>query len=507
MGGQKMVKTTVEATEMLDAQATFISLVGAGANRAAFKTMKDGEGGKPVLNFGKLFVDKLDAAHEGISGERSVLAVLVDKAANLDKAKEVLKGAGFNVENQVDAEGAYVFLQQEGANLTGDRTGIYKANAVFGAIVEMEKAFQPFPGTTSFTENLNAQGFFPSLRLAQEVLHETAHSAMADAPDRAAAVDSIQKAGEEFAAHLTDITRRLPEEVFKLDALSVEKQESSFQDPNAANRAKEPSPNDPNASGREDPVAGEATPAQGPNAVAKVGDEGEEKKGKGKPFGGKQAKPFGKKKVDVVGVARDRGINLAGIDRVEVQQEGLLFVAKVDAGGGTGGGVNIFVRFDTMDGMPPSPEVANMAASEAEFRSGDGVDRGTNVSVDAPTNSSLPGVAKSDEPKAAEPKELTGAEAQAALDAGIFGARFEEALSPVLKAIEAVGARVGAVEKAAEQAQADVATVAEQVGGTVLAHALDDPDLFVEKSEDVGGPPLMDSGMDAKAREFQRAVN
>src|ERR1039458_8261139 len=89
-----------KGNELTDADVKFLSLVPKGANKIPLKVKKSNKG-KPMIDLNSLFTDNVDSPF--------VAAVIVNKAANLEEAKERILKAGFSVDSQEDAEGAVVF--------------------------------------------------------------------------------------------------------------------------------------------------------------------------------------------------------------------------------------------------------------------------------------------------------------------------------------------------------------------------------------------------------------
>ncbi len=212
----------IDANEMFDAQVQFVSLVERGANRAPIKKLKS-EGTNPMIDFKirDIFVQK----NEQEPGQ--ILAVLAAKGTDLDALKGIMVEAELVTEHVSEIDGATVFAQKEDIELGGEGQAVYKISENVAVVCTVAKEFQPFQFSTDFGTNLNANGFFPGVALAQDALREVVFTVMMDATSPDEAASAIQKAAEDLAGHLGSLTRALPETAFKLE-VAVQKFESGL---------------------------------------------------------------------------------------------------------------------------------------------------------------------------------------------------------------------------------------------------------------------------------------
>jgi hypothetical protein len=203
------VKIRIKAREMHDAEATHVSLVPRGANMIPFRILKDEDGdtrrSEPMLNFRQIF--KVEEP------KPAVLAIVVPK--DTEQARKACESRGFSVEKTQELEGAFAYVQGDVELGQSDQVTVQFAPDV-AAIVRL-KRFEPFGDSTSFTENLEKNGFLPGFDMALGVLRETVFNALFDAENPSGASSTIDKAVKEFRAHVADMTNALPESAFKLD--------------------------------------------------------------------------------------------------------------------------------------------------------------------------------------------------------------------------------------------------------------------------------------------------
>jgi hypothetical protein len=174
-----------------------------------FRILKDEDGynrrGEPMLNFRQMF--KVEEP------KPAVLAVVVPK--DTEQARKAVESRGFSVEKTQELEGAFAYLQGDAELGQSDQVTVQFSPEV-AAVVRL-KRFEPFGDSTSFTENLEKNGFLPGFDMALGVLRETVFNALFDAENPGSASSTIDKAVKEFRAHVADMTSALPESAFKLD--------------------------------------------------------------------------------------------------------------------------------------------------------------------------------------------------------------------------------------------------------------------------------------------------
>jgi len=166
------------------------------------------------------------------------LAVAVANEVDLEAAKAAIQEAGLSVDDAREVEGATLFVQgaAEGADLAEDGQ-TYKLNDEIAVIFRAEeriKQFVPEGGTTSFTENLRAKSFFPSFMSAQDALGETIVLALRESESPEDAAEIIEKAVDEFGDTVLSMTRGLPADAFKLEAVVRGKSFAKERDPGVA---------------------------------------------------------------------------------------------------------------------------------------------------------------------------------------------------------------------------------------------------------------------------------
>ena len=216
-------KVRMKLTEMERGEAQFVSLVGKGANRQPIKIMKSDSEENTGMDWTKLFHNADAVQKAEISPE--ILAIAVAPGEDIDRVKEALTKADLNTDDIRE------FRTEEGLQATffvqktdvapgegGEHQTVVKlSDGVSAVCLVAQKAFQPFSGSESFDENMQAQGFFPGVHIAQAVLEDTIFEISMKAMSPVEMAEKIKSATDEFAGAVQKMTAALPASVFKLE--------------------------------------------------------------------------------------------------------------------------------------------------------------------------------------------------------------------------------------------------------------------------------------------------
>ena len=165
------MKVEVEANEIRDGKIEKISLVTNGAIRSPFKILKMEEI-KDATKTGGL-KDRLSKIF-GATDEQSRIAALFVRKDVARKWLPLIRKHGFRVEKEhADLIDGVVVLKQEGFDEKVEGSIIAINPDVAIQLDHVSKAFDPFPMSASFEENVKAGGFFPGLHNAMDSLGET----------------------------------------------------------------------------------------------------------------------------------------------------------------------------------------------------------------------------------------------------------------------------------------------------------------------------------------------
>jgi len=207
-----MSKQQLNATELVNTEVNFVSLVKRGANRIPFRITKEDQNMIDLHKIGraifKMAEPKLD-----------VIGAIVQKSADIDKVNAVLKSAGLDPETLVKSEHDGVVTLTKADNL--ESGSVLKVSDEVALVVntDLKKTFNGIDlGSWSFGEVLATEGYFVGVCTAVDVLKSTVANILMEATSAAEAASAVGKASDEMKAYLVTLTGGLPVQAFKADA-------------------------------------------------------------------------------------------------------------------------------------------------------------------------------------------------------------------------------------------------------------------------------------------------
>jgi hypothetical protein len=219
-----VVKVEVEAHELKNGEIEKISLVTHGAIQQPFKILKTREIDGAKTGGLKKTLQSVFGQEHSRDDEDAIAALFVRKSV-AQKWLPLIRKQGFRVEKAHAAiEGDIVVLKQEGYTDECDGSVIALNPDVAVQLSHVSKYFDPFPASSSFSDNVAAGSFWPGMHNAMESLAETVWNVLneADSPDDAAA--DVAKQVKAFSSHLNNLVAELPGSVFKMEQESLTKE-------------------------------------------------------------------------------------------------------------------------------------------------------------------------------------------------------------------------------------------------------------------------------------------
>ena len=201
----------------MNADVAYISLVEAGANRAPFKITKAEKGPtseetETMFNMGGMTFFKKTTVTP------LVAAIVVNKGADLDAAKARIEAAGFSVEKMEEHEDAWFFAQVEETFDKESMLIMKFDDDICVMVAKVNKTFMDLNfDSASFDEVFAQEAFFPSTRLATEILASTIGNIMSKADEGSDAVSDVANAVDEFRDFITGMISDIPVDAFKLE--------------------------------------------------------------------------------------------------------------------------------------------------------------------------------------------------------------------------------------------------------------------------------------------------
>lgn len=228
------IKVKMRATEMVDADVAYISLVKKAATRLPFRVTKSESDDSTEESPKMSKLDNLLARVFKIDGESAEAPRIVGvaiKSDNVDHLKPQLEKLGLSVDAVIEKDGCFVFKQEdefdfeaEDADLMGFAS---EGSDVVTLVANVQKSFTSYTESEDFMENLAQGGFFPSLRVAMDALSDTIWNILyASGMDKAEAMTALEAAITDFGAYAGTLYESLPEMAFKLDKELITKAEA-----------------------------------------------------------------------------------------------------------------------------------------------------------------------------------------------------------------------------------------------------------------------------------------
>jgi hypothetical protein len=211
----------VKANAMEDVDVHFVSLVNRPASRLPFRALKSDDPdqeSKPMIDLARMF--KRDGSKTNATCKLAGVVVQKEHKAHFEPQ---LKELGLKTDDVVEADGVVIFRQCDYE--TADVVAI-KLNEVGGLFLNapesVTKAYDPWPESDNFSENMSAAGFLPGMSFATEMLMETVRNVLrsSDSPDSAR--NGLNQTLDAYKNAVMEMANNLPEIAFKMEALSLD---------------------------------------------------------------------------------------------------------------------------------------------------------------------------------------------------------------------------------------------------------------------------------------------
>lgn len=210
----KRTKITLSLRELNKVDVGAISLVDHPANRTPFKLMKRKD--EPMKNI----QDFLAGLKKSDKKKEPVWSLILTNTAIAGEVQKAAEGLGHPVLETQDLDnGITVMSLVKGALASDEPIEIVQLNNDVAIGVKVEKSFYSWmPDGTEFTEAMKAANFYPSLRVANEVLQDTVYAIMNKA-DKGPPLKELKKAFQEHASYALSLASSLPVNAFKLEKM------------------------------------------------------------------------------------------------------------------------------------------------------------------------------------------------------------------------------------------------------------------------------------------------
>ncbi len=206
-----MPKLQIKATELVDTNVDFVSLVKRGANRIPFRITKEDEPMLDLHSIGRKLFSKADTKPE-------ITAAVVPAGTDMNQVAQVFKDAGLDtkvfLKKEVDG---VVTLAKADADKAEDTVIIKTADKIGLVVSGLKKTFDSYATGSDFADAISAQSFYPSFYTAQGVLSDCVSVALLKANTPQEAADRISKAVTDFQSYVNMLAAQLPASAFYVD--------------------------------------------------------------------------------------------------------------------------------------------------------------------------------------------------------------------------------------------------------------------------------------------------
>lgn len=206
-----MSKKQLSATELVNTDVQFVSLVKRGANRIPFRITKEDDNMIDLHKIGRNLFKIADP-------KPAIVGALIKSGADVAKVEALLKEAGVTAEfKKTEHEGVVTLAKSE----IDAPTSVLKVNDEVALVVtDLKKAFANYDFSSwSFGEVMATEGYFAGLCTALDVLRSTVANIMMEATSPSEAAAAIGKACDDFKGYMITLTGGLPVDAFKADQL------------------------------------------------------------------------------------------------------------------------------------------------------------------------------------------------------------------------------------------------------------------------------------------------
>lgn len=208
-----MPKLQVGSSELVNADAEFVSLVKRGANRIPFRITKEDT------------TDMIDLAKIGRSlfkqeaPKPAVVAVITQKGVDIAALSAIFDEAGLESSTFVKAEeGTIVTLTKQDTPLGDDSVVLKVSDEVAVVVSGLQKAFDSYSYTmTDFNEVIRTEGVYPMMYVAKDALGATISNILYKAASPGEAAEMVGQAIDSFRVYMTGILGDVPVTAFKME--------------------------------------------------------------------------------------------------------------------------------------------------------------------------------------------------------------------------------------------------------------------------------------------------
>lgn len=210
------IKTT--GREMKDAECEFISLVPRGANQIPFRIIKSDtsqESTMDITNFHRLL--KRESAKKAAVAP-TIIGLVVRKGEGFEDAKLALVASGFSVESVVEKADADVSIFLQDGHVEADLGDASMVSLKGEEVMVALKGFSSWTDSLkTFSDKVSAQGFYPSMTSALDVLEDSLYQEASDGDGQDKTIADITDVISQFQTYMLGLIKAVPAQAFKAE--------------------------------------------------------------------------------------------------------------------------------------------------------------------------------------------------------------------------------------------------------------------------------------------------
>lgn len=212
-----MPKLQIKANELVNTDASFVSLVKRGANRIPFRITKEDTEMLDLHKIGRTLFHKADPTPE-------IVGAIIAPGADLTEVAALFKEAGLTPKEFVKTEqDGIVTVAKAGYEDAKDVALIKMGDDLTVAVSNLKKSFDSYAyNSTDFNAVMSTEGVYPSMCVAKEALGSVISNILYKASSPAEAASMVGAAIDDFKTYMVGLLGAVPMTAFKMD-VAVEK--------------------------------------------------------------------------------------------------------------------------------------------------------------------------------------------------------------------------------------------------------------------------------------------
>ena len=262
-----MPRLQIKANELVQTDASFVSLVKRGANRIPFRITKEDEPMLDLHKIGRNLFKKEDPKPE-------IVAAIVQPGADIARVAAIFKEAGLEPKSFIKTEEDGITTVARSDYADAHDVALLKVGEdMVLAVSNMKKGFDSYAyNSTDFNAIMATEGVYPSMCVAKDVLGGTISNILYKSSSPAEAAGTVGAAIDDFKTYMVGLLGAVPVSAFKMDVAIAKAAEQKLPDDKSGAGAEEPAPK-PKARKDEVPAASDEQPVTEAQNVQLIADE------------------------------------------------------------------------------------------------------------------------------------------------------------------------------------------------------------------------------------------